>query len=352
MAPQHSNIVIIGAGLTGLTLGYHLRNSGLTVRLLEGRDRLGGRILTSATTPPIEMGATWLASRHVNLVNLLEELGLEMFEQRMGEHAIYEPISTSPPQLVTLPHNPEPSFRIKGGTSQLIQALAGHLDPGHILLNQAVQSIATEPEGILVTTSSGKFLADKVISTLPPYLLTQMVDLPGELPSELLTIAQATHTWMGDSIKFGLSFEAPFWRAPGSSGTLFSNTGPIPEMYDHANVEDDRYALKGFLQGIYHGLSREERLGLIQRQLSKYYGDQAQAYSTYTEMIWRDEPFTFIPYSASMLPHSNNGNPVYHQPFLQGRFWVAGAETAQQFPGYMDGAVESAQWLASEILSV
>ena len=60
----NSDIVIIGAGLTGLTLAYLLRNSGKKVFIVEARNRLGGRILTKGmeTNQPIEMGATWLGN--------------------------------------------------------------------------------------------------------------------------------------------------------------------------------------------------------------------------------------------------------------------------------------------------
>ena len=55
-----AHVVILGAGLAGLTLAYRLRDSGLRVTVLEARRRLGGRILTSRPEggAPIEMGAT------------------------------------------------------------------------------------------------------------------------------------------------------------------------------------------------------------------------------------------------------------------------------------------------------
>lgn len=40
---------------------------------------------------------------------------------------------------------------------------------------------------------------------------------------------------MGESIKVGLTYATPFWREK-SSETIFSNVGPIPEMYDYSNA--------------------------------------------------------------------------------------------------------------------
>jgi len=47
---------------------------------------LGGRILTeqSKGTPPIELGPTCLSKEHVNSLDLLRELGLEVFDQVLG----------------------------------------------------------------------------------------------------------------------------------------------------------------------------------------------------------------------------------------------------------------------------
>ena len=139
-----SDITIIGGGLTGLTLAYLLSKKNISVRILEARSRLGGRIFTKKKEgcAPQEMGATWLGKRHTALIRLLRELDLDIFEQVLGETAIYEPISTSPPQLVSLPPNSDPSFRIQGGSTSLIDALVKTLDENTIHTQQIVQSVS------------------------------------------------------------------------------------------------------------------------------------------------------------------------------------------------------------------
>ena len=249
MKAIQTDVVIIGGGLAGLMTAYLLRSTNLTVHVLEARERLGGRIHTvSEGHAPLEMGATWLGKKHTELVSLLKELNIDTFEQTLGARAIYEPISTSPPQLVTLPPNSDPSFRIKGGSTILIQALAANLDDSNIHCGQIVRSIQKVNDELLVYTLSLEFKASIVVSTLPPYLLTQSIDIQPALPRTLLDIAEQTHTWMGESIKVSLTYQHPFWRGRQSSGTIFSNVGPIPEMYDHSNQEDNLFALKGFFK--------------------------------------------------------------------------------------------------------
>ena len=67
---EKNDIIIIGAGLTGLALAYFLRDKKLSIRILEARDRIGGRIHTvrEKGLTPMEMGATWLGKKHVTLV--------------------------------------------------------------------------------------------------------------------------------------------------------------------------------------------------------------------------------------------------------------------------------------------
>ena len=46
MEPQQTDILIIGAGLTGLTTGFWLTRAGKDIHILEKEDRVGGQIHT------------------------------------------------------------------------------------------------------------------------------------------------------------------------------------------------------------------------------------------------------------------------------------------------------------------
>jgi monoamine oxidase len=345
------DVLIIGAGLTGMSLGFYLREEDLNIHIVEGRNRLGGRIHTvrSDNSPPIEMGATWFGKKHQYLIALLNELNIEAFEQRLGDRAIYEAISTSPPQLVQLPPNEDPSYRIQKGTSSIIETLARQIDPADISLNEKVEGIIDSEDHILVHTTKRQIRARKVVSTLPPYLLTHSIDCKPELPSELRSISSACHTWMGDSIKIALTYAAPFWRHDKMSGTIFSNVGPIPEMYDHSNCEETHFALVGFLNSAYFSTSKEERRSIVLQQLKKYYGGLTDTYLSYEETVWRHEPFTFSKYSSHIIPHQNNGHHFFRKNYWDQKLFIAGSETAEQYPGYMDGAVNSARFIAKQL---
>lgn len=60
-APVSATVLVVGAGMAGLTAAKELQDAGHDVLVLEARDRLGGRTFTSAELgPPLDMGAAWL----------------------------------------------------------------------------------------------------------------------------------------------------------------------------------------------------------------------------------------------------------------------------------------------------
>ena len=345
-------VIIIGGGLTGLATAFFLKQKGIDATIIEARTRLGGRIYTlkEAGKVPIDLGATWLGKKHDQLIGLLDVLGIDIFEQFQGEQAIYEAISTSPPQLVTLPPNPEPSFRIKGGSSTLIETLAKKLDIDQIKLGERVTHVEYVKNEFQLKTDHAVYRSHILISTLPPFLLTESISFSPNLPDELLKIARQTHTWMGASIKVALTFAKPFWKDQQTSGTIFSNVGPINEMYDHSNFESSYFALKGFLNSAFFISSKAERLEVVLKQLSKYFGNKVKDYLSYEEYVWRKDKFTFLDYHQPILPHQNNGHSIFQKPYFNNQLYIAGSETASAYPGYMDGAVRSATFVSENVI--
>ncbi|WP_298542912.1 NAD(P)/FAD-dependent oxidoreductase [uncultured Aquimarina sp.] len=347
-----SEVLIIGAGLTGLLLAYRLKKNGITVKVIDARNRIGGRIYTlrSKNETLIEMGATWLSTQHHKLFALLEELEIPVFEQFMEGIALFEPLSTAPPQQIQLPINQQPSYRIQNGTISLITKLAESLDKEELILNEKVTHINYLKNRFEVHSKSTTHYADKVVSTIPPMLLVNSIQFNPLLPKNVIDIANKTHTWMGDSIKFGISYKQAFWKENNYSGTVFSNVGPITELYDHANVENTRFALKGFLQNGIYMHTKDERRFKVLNQLQKLFGDQALEYLAYEEMVWKLEPNTSISSEKFIFPHQNNGHDCYQNSFYDNSFFIGGSETATKHAGYMEGAIQSAQFIYQKLI--
>ncbi len=60
-AADHPDVIVIGAGMAGLKAAADLAGDGLRVRVLEARNRIGGRILTDRSLGvAMDMGASWI----------------------------------------------------------------------------------------------------------------------------------------------------------------------------------------------------------------------------------------------------------------------------------------------------
>ncbi|MBC7578271.1 MAG: FAD-dependent oxidoreductase [Tardiphaga sp.] len=83
--PSEVDVAIIGAGAAGLGAAHALKDSGLSVIVLEARDRIGGRAHTVLAAPgiPFDMGCGWLHSADRNsFVAIAQRLGFEINKAR------------------------------------------------------------------------------------------------------------------------------------------------------------------------------------------------------------------------------------------------------------------------------
>lgn len=339
-----SKVLIIGAGLSGLLTAYRLKNKGFHIEIIEARERLGGRIHTiNSGTASVEMGATWFNDIHSNVKRIVNEFELGYFEQFMKGTSYFEPFSQAPIQEIEIPQN-SPSYRFIGGTSALIEAIKNKLNGVQIHLGEIVSEIDCTNEKAIVTTQNTIFIGDYIISTLPPALLVNQIICKPNLPEAVTTIAKETHTWMQEAIKVALIYKNPFWREKDISGTVFSNVGPVTEFYDHSNYELSKFALCGFINSGMNMYSKEERLNKILIQLKKIFGDEVLNFVDFQETLWSEEVFTkSIKQNSFIFPHQNNGHPLFSNSYCNDKLFISGSETATKFPGYMEGAIISAE---------
>lgn len=79
-----SPILVVGAGIAGLTAAYRLRQAGVRADIIEATNRVGGRIRTApkvaGTQIFAELGGEFIDTGHTNLIRLASELGLRAID--------------------------------------------------------------------------------------------------------------------------------------------------------------------------------------------------------------------------------------------------------------------------------
>lgn len=86
-------VLVLGAGMAGLSAAYELKKQGYEVTVIEAQGRVGGRVHTQhdgfMNGQYIELGAVRIPDVHEHTLGYVEELGLELVEFGHGEPLYY-----------------------------------------------------------------------------------------------------------------------------------------------------------------------------------------------------------------------------------------------------------------------
>ena len=337
---MHSDILIIGGGMSGLSLATRLHAAGRDVHLVEARDRLGGRILSKEG---FDLGPAWFWPGQPRMAALIRQLGLRRFDQYAQGALTFEDADGRVERGRGFA-SMEGSWRVKGGLGALIAALARHLPQGRIHLSTPVTAIARSHDAITVTSATGaSFTARSVVLAIPPRVASGLRFSPG-LPDAAQQAMTATPTWMAGQAKAVAIYDRPFWRDAGLSGDAISRRGPLAEIHDASPHKGGPYALFGFV-----GVPPQARAdgpalkAAIRAQLARLFGAEA---ATPTHLIvkdWAADPFTATTADqAPLYAHPRYGLPQVLSGLWDGRLLFSGSETAPTFGGFLEGALEAA----------
>ena len=77
-----ADVIVVGAGIAGLTAAYRLHRAGVNVRVYDGQNRIGGRMLSLRNHFPdgqvVELGGELIDTNHTAIRNLARELAIEL----------------------------------------------------------------------------------------------------------------------------------------------------------------------------------------------------------------------------------------------------------------------------------
>jgi monoamine oxidase len=358
--PTHkvADVVVVGAGLCGLALARTLVARGLSVTLLDARERIGGRVLTrtdAQTGQALDLGATWYwPETEPRISALLDELGLATLAQHDPGDALWltDP-NREPERRQEAGGVHAGARRIQGGAARLADALVADLPAGCLRLGKAVRVLRDRGAHIDLMLEAGAPLrARQVVLALPPRLVHQRMLLDPPLPATVWDAMEATATWMATHAKALVAFDHAFWREAGHSGNAFVRhpQGVLGEVFDACD-EAQGAALGGFVA--LNPAQREHfQRGLpllIDSQLAQLYGQAAQSGRLQLQ-DWSLEPWTCSDTDRATPPEPPLAAPLLRQPLWSGRVFLGGSETAAHGAGHMEGALEAADRIAHALL--
>ena len=342
---MQTQTLIVGAGLSGLSIAAQLAEQGHNFLLIEARDRPGGRILTETHGGGyFDLGPAWFWRDQPRIAALINRLGLSWFEQHSkgalsfeDEHGRVQRGERFPSMLG--------SNRVNGGFGALSDALAAKLPENHLLLSSPVTMLAKSETGITATTQNGhRISAKRVVLALPPRIAGQITFSPS-LPQDTLFAMTNIPTWMAGQAKAVATYDQPFWRMAGLSGDVMSRRGPMVEIHDASPLDGESFALFGFI-GVAPQSRRDQRLlrDAIQEQLIRLFGTEAAKPTALFIKDWATDPFTSTEYDQQPLyAHPQYGLPYELTGIWNNQLIFSGTEVADQFGGYVEGALEAAE---------
>lgn len=342
--------VIVGGGLCGLAIADALETQGRDYTLLEARSRFGGRIKTEQFGGgSFDLGPAWFWPGQPRLAAMIERFGLTKFDQFSDGDLIFEDQSGQIQRHHAM-RSPT-SWRLRNGLVSLTDALADRIPKQRKHLEATVCSIAKVDERIVVTLTNGHtFQTDRVILALPPRIASKITFSP-RLPEQTLRAMEQIPTWMAGQAKAVAVYDTAFWQAQGLSGNAISHRGPLMEVHDASPETGPPYALFGFIGLPPAGRKNEHHLRLdIKNQLERLFGPHTASPKRIIFKDWTFDPHTAVERDKSpQFVHPQYGLPSAMKNIWDQKLHFSGTEVANDFGGYLEGALEAAESVLADM---
>ncbi len=239
--------------------------------------------------------------------------------------------------------------RFVGGAQQVANRIAAGLGQ-NVRLNSPVERVAFNADGVRVSGAGFDVRGRRAVIAVPPPLGARIDWSPG-LPLDHQQIFQRVP--MGCVIKVHVVYERPFWRDAGLSGQVVADGGIIKIVFDNSPVDGGRGVLLAFIEGddarAWADRSEADRRDETLRAFVKFFGPEAANPTAYYEKSWAAEPYSLGCYAGVFPPGVWTTFGKALRVPVETVHW-AGTETATEWMGYIDGAVQSGERAAREIL--
>jgi monoamine oxidase len=397
----NTDVVIMGAGFAGLTAARELAQQGRDVIVLEGRDRVGGRSCTATIAGvPVDLGGTFVGPTQDEVLKLAADLGCQtvptyddgdnLIRWRGRSRAYRGTIpKLSPRELLNLgrvrwqlarltrrvslqePWTSDPALdavtladwlrSIRASSSSrdlmaIVSRVTWGCEPDEVSLLHAVRYVKAAGGMDRMLDTRGGAQQDRFPGGTQQIAL-RMADGLG--PRVRLGAVVRRVEWRDDGVAVAFDggqvaarfaiVAVPFWRANGQSGQALSDQGPVFITFDVSPSAAGPGILLGFTDSrTFDPLPAHERREAALACFADIFGDEALDPIDYMDHCWGLEPFAPGGPTAAVPPGSwTRYGPCLRQPV--GPVHWAGTETADEWTGFLDGAVRSGRRAAAEV---
>eukprot|EP01065_Artemidia_motanka_P019806 TRINITY_DN2365_c1_g2_i1.p1 TRINITY_DN2365_c1_g2~~TRINITY_DN2365_c1_g2_i1.p1 ORF type:complete len:537 (+),score=220.46 TRINITY_DN2365_c1_g2_i1:104-1714(+) len=436
------DVLVVGAGVSGLRCAMLLHEAGLSVAVQDARERIGGRTLSeplqgiTAAGERCDKGAGWIGPKQRLVCDLVRKFGLDTVEQyvtgvnrietsdgrvveytgdipwkmpgglpallEMGKlmaqvdwmsaavdldnptgtkqgrewdsislqqwldatvrHDAVRDVAATAAQcvMVNAPKDLSLLFflmnmrsghsfqdttdakggaqdsRLVGGMLTLSEKMAERLPESALRLGAGVRRVERAAEGgFAVTASDGSVQrAKQVILALSPEARAR-IDF-GVPVSRALAKAEPCV-----AVKASVGYRTPFWRKKGFTGSVVAHSALVSMIMDNSTKSGGAYLAVFFIAAAYHRTPAKDREAVAVQEICRHFGDEGKDYVLYTEQDWPNDHQCTVScvYNGAPGQLTEAGRDVYASS-VEGLHW-AGTESAVQWKGYVDGALES-----------
>ena len=233
--------------------------------------------------------------------------------------------------------------RFVGGTQGIVERWVERLDVP-VVTGAPVRRIEQRDGEVIVASDRGRVAARQVVVAVPPPVAAA-IELTPAAPARSQLLQKVA---MGAIVKVCVAYERAFWRERGLSGEVVSTRGPLSVLFDNTSADGAQPALVGFVQA---GPARRWNgdTAPIVAQLVRWFGEEAREPVAIMTTDWSAEPWTRGCPVGVMAPGAlTTSGTTLRQPL--GRVHFAGTETASEWTGYLEGALESGERAAREVV--
>ncbi|MDT0181033.1 NAD(P)/FAD-dependent oxidoreductase [Microbacterium sp. ARD31] len=327
------DVVIVGAGAAGLTAANELRKAGLSVAVLEARERVGGRLWTDVVDGAmLELGGQWVSPDQDALIDTVAELGLETFSRyREGDSVYVGPDGTvSRFTGEMFPVSPETERTIDEITRRLDEMVA-EIDPDRPYAHPkaAEWDTITWDAWLRQQTDDDEAVRNLAFAT-GSAMLTKPTHAFSLLQSLLMAASAGSYSHLVDAdfildkrVVGGLQ-QVPVLLAERLGDDVFLNRPVRTLEWSDAGVTAHaegltvraRSAILALAPVLYHRISFEPPMPRLQHQMHQHLsmGFVIKVHAVYETPFWREKGLSGTAFSPYEICHEAYDNTNHEDP--------------------------------------